>query len=1231
MNKKISLLLIILFLVVLTLPSALGATAPDPTGTKAFYGFDDTTIAADDYTTNNNDGTVNGATWTSEGIYEGAYSFDGVDDYIDSSQNPLANIGQNNFSFNVWVKIDESYINEANQIINLGYDENGEEDAIRLYTHLGIWAYYPCEDNSGFCSSFETDISVTSSWTMLTIVASDGNNWKIFVDGELAREDTFAYDMNSNNWDNTVQIGYKNGYWGISGYTKGVIDELSIFDYALSSDEIEYMYANHNPDKPQQWPFVGPSDDFFRKEAVYSARQDDLILLTANNAWTTVIKGNISIDDNFTNYGSTTIQTLTPASGSNTVFACRTLVNGSPSGDMIERTNIPGRIGSMNLLRPDISTAGNYDIEVQCQKNGSNTYIGESVGVGHVFNNTNITTSDFLLDYNISSNDQLLESFNFNSSYDGFVIFEYGASVVDGNATASVSMSFNASDGQECDSTVRDITAGTTGAVGDVCAIKVEKGVPLDIDLRGFIGASPNPVLVEGEAHVKILSSANSTALDTNIVITENFTLIGSVDVNNSELLDKVYMKANVPVSAFSTVEDINLQFAVDGSLVGSPVPYTVIGRITQSLQQFVADAPDKSNFTVELYAYADSTPGSDIYVEGGNLLSYTADNYPIDSGFFEIRAFNFWDNSSIQNFTVTDGLTRSTTDGVLTVFTDGGLDNLTISSSGYFDTYYEEWNTSNDLNATLRETDIKFIVSELISNDLFYDFNFTIDGVTKNSTESFYLAEGSYNVTASNNDYFNLTREISVSSLDNTTLTLQGAYNAILNISAFDRINLITINNFSGYYNYKNGLSTFLDDFSTTDGYVELPAVDSYDYFVDLDVIEGYSTFGDSENFTVNPLDIINYTFLLYTNNSINYTINDFSTGDLLLQNVNITMVGSNVTYNFNTANGILYVDNLNDDTYKTTFSSSGYSDIILYQTIHNNGHLNTEVNMQSGLVNKIFNVQDNTLNPVADATLTFSTIVNGSSIIVGQAKTDFSGTANIFLDENTEYNFIVQKTGYETFTGSVIPTESSYTITLNTEGADIFTSVFDDVVYLPLFSYNSSSGIISSDLIVSSSEGSIEYFGLYTDYTGSRVIDNTSLHPAGGTASISIPGITNPDNKTITITYFFKSSGYDVFIFNQSYYLSDVEGFNTSLSGGLFNDIQDIDENEPVRGFLGAIIVLVMVLIFMTSTGNFSVGVIGGIIGIAINNFTGLWPANLSIIAIIVAVIMLIADNVK
>ena len=38
--------------------------------------------SATDYSGNNNDGTVNGATWTEDGKIEAAYSFDG-DDHID--------------------------------------------------------------------------------------------------------------------------------------------------------------------------------------------------------------------------------------------------------------------------------------------------------------------------------------------------------------------------------------------------------------------------------------------------------------------------------------------------------------------------------------------------------------------------------------------------------------------------------------------------------------------------------------------------------------------------------------------------------------------------------------------------------------------------------------------------------------------------------------------------------------------------------------------------------------------------------------------------------------------------------------------------------------------------------------------------------------------------------------------------------------------------------------------
>src|SRR6056297_113242 len=56
-----------------------------PNGLVSYYTFDQSSGAAEDFISNN-DGTINGATYTTSGKVNGAYDFDGNDDYVFSSE-----------------------------------------------------------------------------------------------------------------------------------------------------------------------------------------------------------------------------------------------------------------------------------------------------------------------------------------------------------------------------------------------------------------------------------------------------------------------------------------------------------------------------------------------------------------------------------------------------------------------------------------------------------------------------------------------------------------------------------------------------------------------------------------------------------------------------------------------------------------------------------------------------------------------------------------------------------------------------------------------------------------------------------------------------------------------------------------------------------------------------------------------------------------------------------------
>src|SRR6056297_636478 len=75
------------------------------TDLAAGYLFNESSGDLLDITSNNNDGTVYGATQGADGIVDGAYSFDGAGDYVRTDQNVSMNL-DDTVTISIWVKAD---------------------------------------------------------------------------------------------------------------------------------------------------------------------------------------------------------------------------------------------------------------------------------------------------------------------------------------------------------------------------------------------------------------------------------------------------------------------------------------------------------------------------------------------------------------------------------------------------------------------------------------------------------------------------------------------------------------------------------------------------------------------------------------------------------------------------------------------------------------------------------------------------------------------------------------------------------------------------------------------------------------------------------------------------------------------------------------------------------------------------------------------------------------------
>jgi hypothetical protein len=200
---------------------------------------------ANDQTPNGNNGTVNGATLTTDrfGNSNSAYDFDGISNYITVLDNNVFNM--QNFTISTWVKNSSTAPTVlARYILNKGC--NSPSPSFRLYyQNDGIQQEYVSD-----CwvpnRVFQNGPSTNNLWTNI-IYSYDGQNLKMYVDGVLFGTTNQSGSLTNNN--NPMYIGCTNATNNcpqLSSFFAGKIDDIGIWNRALSQQEITNMYNGVN-------------------------------------------------------------------------------------------------------------------------------------------------------------------------------------------------------------------------------------------------------------------------------------------------------------------------------------------------------------------------------------------------------------------------------------------------------------------------------------------------------------------------------------------------------------------------------------------------------------------------------------------------------------------------------------------------------------------------------------------------------------------------------------------------------------------------------------------------------------------------------------------------------------------------------------------------------------------------------------------------------------------------
>ncbi len=224
-------------------------------GLLAYYPFNGN---ANDESGNGNDGTVSGASLTADrlGNSNSAYLFDGVNDLITISPGNF-NVGTGDFTIAAWVNADN--IGRPARIFSDRINCNAGQGGLQLLT-LGDGTV-----NGGVCRSGggEGAVSTTSilgGWFHV-IALRQSSILSVYIDGSL--ESSTTAPRNANN-SSAAEIGGTVEFGSEDQFLKGRIDEVRIYNRAISGVEIDILADNHpdpNAGLTAFYPFNGNAND----------------------------------------------------------------------------------------------------------------------------------------------------------------------------------------------------------------------------------------------------------------------------------------------------------------------------------------------------------------------------------------------------------------------------------------------------------------------------------------------------------------------------------------------------------------------------------------------------------------------------------------------------------------------------------------------------------------------------------------------------------------------------------------------------------------------------------------------------------------------------------------------------------------------------------------------------------------------------------------------------------
>ncbi len=235
--------------------SVLGGPAP-----LAYWTFDELltggTVVPD--LQGNYQGAVVGATVTSgqQGRFGEALSFDGEDDYVSAGMvTELVNPAS--FSLAVWFKRSDDHsgtVDSTNHSVNnvlFAHSSDTSNDTFEIGTEFGfVELYLDTAEHGGNIPPERVEAAIENdTWhhLVMTYDSQTAEETKIYLDGVLVQSFSEYGGLLSESGDSPLTIGVSRPTTASTGDFDGMIDDLAIWDAALSAEQVAAMYPVPGP------------------------------------------------------------------------------------------------------------------------------------------------------------------------------------------------------------------------------------------------------------------------------------------------------------------------------------------------------------------------------------------------------------------------------------------------------------------------------------------------------------------------------------------------------------------------------------------------------------------------------------------------------------------------------------------------------------------------------------------------------------------------------------------------------------------------------------------------------------------------------------------------------------------------------------------------------------------------------------------------------------------------